>query len=118
MARQKEDKKKIYEVQVQQELAGIVKDELSHEFSGFFSITKVELNKDYSHANVYWDTFNVEKRTFIEKLLQSHRANLRKRLALVLKVHHIPDLHFHYDKQYEAEQSIMDIINKDKVDPK
>ncbi len=77
----------------------------------FVSITKVELTPDCKIANVFWDTYDSSKRGDVMKAIDSVKGKLRAILARELKARQVPQLHFHYDGQYEAEQKITDILN-------
>jgi ribosome-binding factor A len=74
------------------------------------SFTRVDLSDDYSVANVYWDTFNTERKVDIAGKLKVIQGKLRTRLAGSLKMRSVPELHLHYDSQHEDAQKIEDLI--------
>jgi ribosome-binding factor A len=82
------------------------------------SITKVELSPDFSHAKVFWDTFDVDKRDEIKDAFQKFTGRARSQLAEALKVRSIPEIAFFYDSQYEAEQAILSILESESKEGK
>jgi len=79
------------------------------------SVTHVELTQDYSHAKVYWDTFNTQTRGDAKDAIESTAPRMRKYLAGKLEVRHTPELHFVYNSQFEDELKI-DKLLKDSKD--
>jgi ribosome-binding factor A len=49
------------------------------------SVTHVELTQDYSHAKVYWDTFNVTTRGDAKDAIESTAGRMRKLLSTKMK---------------------------------
>jgi ribosome-binding factor A len=78
------------------------------------SITKVELNVDYSVAQVYWDTYDANHRGDIKAGIEQSSSKLRALLAKNLDLRHVPELKFHYDSQYEDEMKISLLLQKNK----
>ena len=76
----------------------------------FASITKVEVNPDYSLATVYWDTFDLDRKKDAQEAFRNFEGVLRSHLASVLKVRHVPEIEIVYDTQYESEQAISQIL--------
>ncbi len=74
------------------------------------SITKVELTQDYSHAKVYWDTFDSGKRGDCKEALEATAGRVRKLLASKMEVRHTPEIHFIYDSQFEDESKISKLL--------
>lgn len=75
------------------------------------SVTKVELTQDYSHAKVYWDTFDVKKRGDAKEAIEATAGRMRKFLADKMEVRHTPEIHYVYDSQYEDESKITQLLN-------
>lgn len=75
------------------------------------SVTHVELTQDYSHAKVYWDTFDVKKRGDAKEAIEATGGRMRKFLAEKMEVRHTPELHFIYDSQYEDENKITKLLS-------
>ncbi len=55
-------KKEKLQDQILTEINRILRTETSDKRLRFVSVTKVEINKDYSFAKVFWDTFDSTKR--------------------------------------------------------
>lgn len=81
------------------------------------SITKVDLNVDYSVAQVYWDTYDSSQRGDVKAAIEQSSSKLRALLAKNLELRHVPELKFHYDSQYEDEMKISQLLNLHKKDP-
>jgi ribosome-binding factor A len=75
------------------------------------SVTHVELTQDYSHAKVYWDTFDVAKRGDAKEAIESTAGRMRKLLASKLEVRHTPELHYVYNSQFEDESKISKLLH-------
>jgi ribosome-binding factor A len=74
------------------------------------SVTHVELTQDYSHAKVYWDTFDVQTRGDAKEAIESTSSRMRKLLAMKLDLRHTPDLNFIYNSQFEDESKITRLL--------
>lgn len=79
------------------------------------SVTHVELTQDYSHAKVYWDTFNASTRGDAKEAIESTAGRMRKLLANKMEVRHTPEIHYVYNSQYEDESKITRLL-KDSSD--
>ena len=107
---QKTFKKIKYEERLMNEINSIFRTHFSDSRFKFVSVTKVEISPDYSHAKVYWDTFDSTKRGDIKEALGHVTGKLRTLLASELKVRAVPTLQFYYDSQFESEQHIASIL--------
>lgn len=75
------------------------------------SVTHVELTQDYSHAKVYWDTFDAGKRGDAKSAIESTAGRMRKFLADKMEVRHTPDIQYIYNSQYEDENKITKLLH-------
>lgn len=75
------------------------------------SVTHVELTPDYSHAKVYWDTFNVHTRGDAKEAIEATAGRMRKLLASKMEVRHTPEIHYIYNSQFEDENKISKLLN-------
>lgn len=82
------------------------------------SVTHVELTQDYSHAKVYWDTFNASTRGDAKEAIESTAGRMRKLLAIKMEVKHTPEVHYIYNSQYEDESKISKLLKDDSSDEK
>jgi ribosome-binding factor A len=103
-------KKDKYEERILAEVNSLLRAKVNDPRLQFVSITKVELNKDFSVAQIYWDTFESSQRGDAKKAIESARGKLRTLLAKSLNVRAVPLLVFNYDAQFESEQVIEQIL--------
>lgn len=108
------NKKEQFEARILGELNTILRSRFNNPRLQFLSFTKVKLSKDYSIANVYWDTYDSSKKGDCKKAVESITGKLRSHLAAALKVRAVPELHIRYDAQYEAENEIERILQEEK----
>lgn len=80
------------------------------------SVTHVELTQDYSHAKVYWDTFNSATRGDAKEAIESTTVRMRKILSTKMLVRHTPELHFIYNSQFEDELKITRLLDSESSD--
>ena len=76
------------------------------------SVTKVELNRDYSSAKVYWDTYNESAKEGIQSAFDGAKGKMRSLLAKVLNVRHTPEVNFTYDSQIADELKISALLKE------
>ncbi|MBT4789971.1 MAG: 30S ribosome-binding factor RbfA [Halobacteriovoraceae bacterium] len=114
MARKQGQGKSFFEERLKKAINIAVRKDISDPRLSLVSITRVELNPDYSHAKVYWDTYDAGKRGDIKKAFEGIASRLRTILAKELKVRHTPSLELLYDAQFEAERAIEDLLSKSK----
>jgi len=101
--------------QIQHELSSYLRKELQDPKTQFVSIVKVELNKDNSVAQVYWDSFSSASRGDAKATLEKMAPKMRKLLAQNLQLRHTPEIRLSYFSQFEDEHNIQQLINSDKV---
>jgi ribosome-binding factor A len=101
-----------YQELIMNELNTYLRTQLSDPRFITMSITKVELNVDYSKAKVYWDTFDAHTRGDAKRAIEQSKGKLRSLLAKNLNLRHVPELHFAYDSQYEDELKITQILDQ------
>lgn len=108
-------KKQKFEDRLLSEVNRILRENFSDSRLTFVSVTKVELNVDFSVAKLFWDTFDQKLRTDAEKAVNSIAPRIRKLLAGALDVRHVPEISFVYDSQYEDEARISAILEQEKT---
>jgi ribosome-binding factor A len=104
-------KKDKYEGRMQNEINNILRTQLSDLALQFVSVTKVEMNHDFTNATISWDTFDSTKRGDAKKAIDKSKGRIRTLLAKSLDLRQIPNLSFKYDSQFESEQEITDLLN-------
>ena len=107
-------KKEKLQDQILTEINRILRTETSDQRLRFVSITKVEINKDYSHAKVFWDTFDSSKRGDAKEALVKSKGRIRSLLAEILTLRKVPAISFEYDIRFEAEKHITDNLEAEK----
>lgn len=108
--------KPMFEERIKNEINSLLRTELKDPRLVMMSVTRVELNQDYSVATVYWDTFDSSKRGDVKAAIEGTGGRLRSLLAKNLKVRHTPELTFVYDSQYEDELKIEQLLKDSSVD--
>ncbi len=116
--RKKSYKKEKFAERIQNEVNSILRYELNDKRLTFVSVTKVELSADFSQAEIYWDSFDREKRGDCKAALEAVSPKIRSLLAAKLAVRHTPSLEFLYDSQYEDEGTISAILANEKKEGK
>ncbi len=104
-------KKQRLEEKILFELNRVLRTETSDARLSNVSITKVTVNRDYSNADVYWDTFESSKRGDAKEAINGMSSRLRAILSKTLEIRKVPNLVFKYDAQFEAEKKIVDLLN-------
>lgn len=104
-----------YEERVRDEINLALRREFADPRLMNVSITHVELTQDYSHAKVYWDTFNSQTRGDAKEAIESTAGRMRKLLASKMQVRHTPEIHYVYNSQFEDSNKI-DQLLKDQSD--
>ncbi|MDR2924834.1 MAG: 30S ribosome-binding factor RbfA [Azoarcus sp.] len=99
--------------QIRRELAELVRLELKDPRVGFISLTDVELTPDYAHAKVFF-TAMVGADGVPEILEGLRRAGgfLRRELGKRVRIHTLPELHFHYDRSIEEGSRLSQLIDQ------
>lgn len=84
---------------IQQELAGLIRNELKDPRLGFVSIVKIEVSGDIRHAKVYVSVMGDAKQQKDSlKALQSAAGFLRNEVGKALQIRYTPELHFALDE--------------------
>jgi ribosome-binding factor A len=98
--------------QVQRELAGLIRDELSDPRLGMVSISAVEVSRDLSHAKVFVSTLGSEEQADASlQVLQGAAGYLRRLLGKRLVMRHVPQLHFRQDHSLEQGARLSALID-------
>lgn len=103
--------KQKYEERVRDEINLALRREFADPRLMNVSVTHVELTQDYSHAKVYWDTFDVAKRGDAKEAIESTAGRMRKMLASKMEVRHTPEIHYIYNSQFEDSNKIDRLLN-------
>ena len=99
--------------QIRRELAELLRMEVKDPRVGFITLTDVEVTADYAHAKVFFTSMNGSE-GLDEVLLGLRRASgfLRRELGKRVRIHTLPELHFHYDASVERGAALSALIDK------
>ena len=98
--------------QIRRELAELIRLEVKDPRVGFITLTDVEITPDYAHAKVFFT--NMTGEADVPEILQGlRRASgfLRRELGRRIRIHTIPELHFHYDRSVEEGSRLSQLID-------
>lgn len=98
--------------QIRRELAELIRLEVKDPRVGFITLTDVEITPDYAHAKVFFT--NMTGEGDVPEILQGlRRASgfLRRELGRRIRIHTIPELHFHYDRSVEEGSRLSQLID-------
>ena len=97
--------------QIQRDLAELIR-ELKDPRIGMVTLQGVEVTPDYAHAKVFFT--NMTGEGDVPEILQGlRRASgfLRRELGRRIRIHTIPELHFHYDRSVEEGSRLTQLID-------
>jgi ribosome-binding factor A len=62
------------------------------------TLSEVDITPDYAHAKVYYTSMaDAETNVEIARVLKHSAGYLRRELGRRIRIHQIPELHFHFD---------------------
>jgi len=99
--------------QIHRELAELIRLEVKDPRVGFITLTDVEVSADYAHAKIYFTSMN-GKEGLDEILVGLRRASgfLRRELGRRIRIHTLPELHWHYDPSVERGATLSALIDR------
>ena len=92
-------------------LSNIIITETNDELLKSITLTDAEVSKDLSYAKIYFTSISELSHQELERELKEAAPYLRGKLAKVLEVRNIPELHFVYDETIEYATKIEKIIS-------
>ena len=98
--------------QIQRDLTELIARELKDPRVGMVTLQGVEVTPDYAHAKVFFT--NMTGEGDVPEILQGlRRASgfLRRELGRRIRIHTIPELHFHYDRSVEEGSRLTQLID-------
>lgn len=100
-------------VQIQRELAELIRLELKDPRVGLVTLTGVDLTPDYAHAKVFYTTLvPASERPAIEAGLRAASGFLRRELGRRIRIHTLPELHFVFDESVERGDRLSRLIDE------
>ena len=99
--------------QIRRALAELIRLEVKDPRVGFITLTDVEITPDYAHAKVFFTSMKGEE-GLDEILTGLRRASgfLRRELGKRVRIHTLPELHFHYDSSVERGSRMSQLIDQ------
>lgn len=99
--------------QIRRELAELIRLEVKDPRVGFITLTDVEITPDFAHAKVFFTSMTGEEGLDdILKGLRRASGFLRRELGRRVRIHTLPELHFHYDKSVEQGSRLSKLIDE------
>lgn len=80
------------------------------------SVTRVELEKSYSRAIIYWDAFDKTRYAEMERAVEKAKGRLRTFLSRTLGKRTVPELVIKRDTQFFDEQRISQLLSSSPSD--
>jgi ribosome-binding factor A len=97
--------------QIRRELAELIRLEVKDPRVGLVSLTEVELTPDYAHAKIFFTAMGGNVPEILEGL-RNASGFLRHALGKRIRIHTLPDLHFHYDCSVEEGSRLSQLIDQ------
>ena len=92
--------------QLRRELGTLVREAVAGHGLPSVSVSDVEVTRDMAHAKVFVTALQPERAAEALKGLKAVAPEVRYRLARVVKLRHVPELHFHYDDSVDRGERI------------
>ncbi len=98
--------------QIKKEVSQILQAEIKDpRFTGFLSVTDVEVSRDLGFARIYVSIYGSEKeRQLTLKALESAVGFIRTEVGKRIRLRHVPEISFHLDKSIEYGAHISEIL--------
>ena len=96
--------------QLRRELGQLVHDAVRDHALPSVSVSDVEITRDLAHAKVFVTALQAERSAEAVKGLKEHAKEIRYRLAHLMKMRHVPELHFHYDDSVDRGEKIDQLL--------
>ncbi len=91
----------------------VVQSEMNDPRLQMVNITRVQVNRDASHAMIYFiSTDDQYEEKEIEEALNRAKGYFRRVLAEMLDLRYTPDLAFRYDEAAEETQRVLELFEK------
>ena len=92
--------------QLRRELGTLVRQAVSEYGLPSVSVSDVEVTRDLAHAKVFVTALQAERSQEAMAGLKALAGEIRFRLARLIKLRHVPELHFHYDDSVDRGERI------------
>jgi len=98
--------------QLRRELGALVHQAVRDHGLPSVSVSDVEVSRDLAHAKVYFTALISERSEEARKLLRDLAPEFRFRLGRMLRMRHVPELHFHYDDSVDRGDRIDSLLRE------
>ena len=113
MARAESFSRLKYQEKLQIEINQLLRREFRDPRLQMATVTHVILNRDYSMATVYWDTFYANAKDEISEAMKSISGMMRSKIAERANLRHTPRIEFAYDSQFEDAANIDRLLKEE-----
>ena len=96
--------------QLRRELGTLVREAVAEHGLPSVSVSDVEVTRDMAHAKVFFTALQSERAEEALKGLRAVGPEIRFRLARVVKMRHVPELHFQYDDSVDRGERIDQLL--------
>jgi ribosome-binding factor A len=103
--------------QLRRELGQLVHDAVREHALPSVSVSDVEITRDMAHAKVFVTALQAGRAKEAMAGLKEHAREIRFRLAQVVKMRHVPELHFQYDDSVDRGERIDQLLRSAGVEP-
>jgi len=99
--------------QIRRELAELIRQEVKDPRVSLISLTDVDLTPDYAHAKIFFTAMGgMDNVPEILEGLRRASGFLRRELGKRIRIHTLPELHFHYDRSVEEGSRLSQLIDQ------
>lgn len=91
---------------LRREVGRLVHDAVRNAGLPSVSVSDVEVSRDLAHAKVFVTALSPEHAAAALAALREHARGFRFALGKVLRMRHVPELHFHYDDSVDRGERI------------
>ena len=88
-------------------------------FGKLFTVMRVRVNKDISHAKIYISVFPIDKKKEINQAIQAAKGKIKHQLSIRLKnqLRKLPDIALYLDDSNEYYENIDKLLEGDVENP-
>lgn len=98
--------------QLRRELGALVREAVAEHGLPSVSVSDVEVTRDMAHAKVFVTALQAERAQEAMKGLKLAAPEIRFRLARLVKLRHVPELHFQYDDSIDRGERIDHLLRE------
>ncbi|TWI04678.1 ribosome-binding factor A [Luteimonas cucumeris] len=96
--------------QLRRELGALVRKTIDEYGLPSASVSDVEVTRDMAHAKVFVIALQADRAVEAVKGLKDHAKEIRYQLANIMKLRHVPELHFQYDDSVDRGERIDNLL--------